>query len=178
MVDEPLLSGVTEGLQRSFHFSRNQMAENQPAVSSTSTAVALSITARLAVPMSEFTFTHSRSSGPGGQNVNKVNSRVTLRWFPRGCTTLPIEVITRFCQSQANQLTVEGEWITHSDRFRDQHKNHEDCLIKLAALLRAAAAPPKPRRPTKPSAGANRRRLVDKKQRQETKAQRRPPSID
>jgi ribosome-associated protein len=135
----------------------------------------LEITSRLRIPFREFSWSVARSSGPGGQNVNKVNSKVILRWSPRDSAGLPSEVLARFLGRYGSRLTEGGELIVASERFRDQPKNRADCLEKLAALLRSVAVPPKVRRATKPSLGSKRRRLVDKKQRSQTKQRRRRP---
>lgn len=135
----------------------------------------LEVTPRLRIPVREFAWSVARSSGPGGQNVNKVNSKVILRWSPRESTGLPADVLTRFLGRYGSRLTEDGELIITSERSRDQPKNRTDCLEKLTELLRTIAVPPKVRRPTKPSAGSKRRRLADKQQRSQTKQGRRTP---
>lgn len=135
----------------------------------------LEITSRFRIPFREFSWSVARSSGPGGQNVNKVNSKVILRWSPRETIGLPADVLNRFLSRYGSRLTEDGELIVASERFRDQPKNRADCLEKLAALLRSVAVPPKVRRATKPSLGSKRRRLADKKQRSQTKQGRRRP---
>ncbi len=135
----------------------------------------LEITSRLRIPLREFSWSVARSSGPGGQNVNKVNSKVILRWSPRETMGLSADVLTRFLSRYGSRLTEDGELIVASERFRDQPKNRADCLEKLAAMLRSVAVPPKVRRATKPSLGSKRRRLADKKQRSQTKQGRRRP---
>ena len=92
-----------------------------------------------------------RSSGPGGQNVNKVNSKAVLRWSLAENTSLSSGVRLRIMTKLASQLTVLGEIVITSDRFRDQIRNREDCLEKFEILLKSAAAHPKSRRKTKPS---------------------------
>ena len=105
-----------------------------------------------------------------------MNSKVILRWSPRETGGLPDDVLARFLSRYGSRLTEAEELIVTSERFRDQPKNRADCLEKLAALIRSVAAPPKVRRPTKPSLGAKRRRLADKQQRSQTKQSRRRPS--
>lgn len=138
----------------------------------------LNVTARLRIPFREFRWSVARSSGPGGQNVNKVNSKVILRWSPKETSHLPVDVLARFLTRYASRLTDEGELIISSDRSRDQPKNRAACLDKLAEMIRAVAVPPKVRRPTKPSAGSKRRRLAEKQQRSQTKQGRRKPAVD
>jgi ribosome-associated protein len=138
-------------------------------------AGSLPVTSHLAVPLSELSWRVARSSGPGGQNINKVNSKVILRWKPAETAGLPADVVTRFLSRYRARLTESGELIVACDRFRDQPKNRADCLERLAAMIRAVARPPKPRRPSKPTAGSQRRRLADKRLRSEKKARRQSP---
>lgn len=133
----------------------------------------LIVTAQIRIPQAEFQYRYSRSSGPGGQNVNKVNSKVTLRWSPGKSPSLPDDVRQRFLSQYASRLTNDGELLVVSQRFRDQERNEADCLEKLAAMLRAVAVPPKRRRPTKPTRGAKERRLQNKSQHAQKKRQRR-----
>lgn len=138
----------------------------------------LNVTARLRIPVREFRWSVARSSGPGGQNVNKVNSKVILRWSPKETSDLPEDVLARFLARYESRLTENGELIVSSDRSRDQPKNRADCLGKLADMIRSVAVAPKVRRPTKPSAGSKRRRLAAKQQRSQTKQSRRKPADD
>ena len=131
----------------------------------------------LAIPLSEFEFTFMRSSGPGGQNVNKVNSKARLRWPVKDSPSLDEAVKRRFLAKNARRLTSEGELIITSQRYRDQPKNVADCLEKLRELLLEAASPPKRRRRTKPSRASKERRLKGKRERSERKERRRPPSF-
>lgn len=134
----------------------------------------LSITTKITIPDEELRFTFSRSSGPGGQNVNKVNSKAMLHWQPYNSVALPDDVRHRFMERYATRLTNEGDIVITSQQYRDQPKNIEDCLEKLRLMIVEVLVPPKKRRPTKPTKGSQRRRLNDKKQRSETKAGRRP----
>lgn len=110
----------------------------------------------------EVSFRYSRSSGPGGQNVNKVNSKVTLEWHP-DTSSLPKEILSRFTTRFSGKLTDEGKLQLNSDRFRDQKRNKEDCLEKLFELLSQVLVPPKKRKRTKPSRGMIEKRLTSKK---------------
>ena len=128
----------------------------------------------LHIPDDELVFTYARSGGPGGQNVNKVASKATLRWSVLANTTIPLPVRDRLRQQQANRITVEGELVIHGQRYRDQPRNAEDCLERLRAMIAEARHVPTPRRPTRPTRGSKRRRLADKKANSERKQQRRP----
>jgi ribosome-associated protein len=138
----------------------------------------LEVTPRLRIPVREFRFSVARSSGPGGQNVNKVNSKVILRWTPRESPSLPPDVLARFLARYSSRLTEDGELIIASEKSRDQPKNRLDCLAKLASMIRSVAVAPKVRRATKPSAGSKRRRLAEKKERSQTKQGRKRPAME
>ncbi len=136
----------------------------------------LRITRTIQIPETELSWTFARSGGPGGQNVNKVASKAVLRWSVVGSPSLPEEVKARFLAAQKWRITNEGELVLSSQRFRDQERNRQDCLEKLADLVRRATIKPKPRRPTKPSRGARENRLKGKKRRSQVKSLRRAPS--
>lgn len=124
------------------------------------------------LPYEELEFQFSRSSGPGGQNVNKVNSKALLRWNPTTNASLPPAVLERFLALYRNKFTTEGELLLQSDRHRDQKRNQEDCLEKLRELILRVALPPKKRKPTKPTFTARKKRLSGKRLRGETKRNR------
>jgi ribosome-associated protein len=128
---------------------------------------------RITIPDDELRFSFSRSGGPGGQNVNKVNSKATLHWNPAASTALPDDVRGRFLARFASRLTNEGYVVITSQESRDQPKNIDSCVAKLHAMIAEVLKPPKRRRPTKPTKGSKLRRLKEKKQRSETKAGRR-----
>ncbi len=115
-----------------------------------------------------------RSSGPGGQNVNKVATAVQLRLDLSGASTLPPQVRERAARLAGRRLTQDGVLVITARRFRTQERNRQDALDRLVALLRRAATPQTPRRPTRPSAAARRRRLAAKAHRATLKQQRRP----
>ena len=132
----------------------------------------LRVSPRITIPPGEFEFSYVRSSGPGGQNVNKVNSTAVLRWDARRSTALPPDVRERFEAKFSSRLTTEGQLVISSQRYRDQGRNAEDCLYKLREMLASVAVPPRRRRATKPSRAAVARRL-DSKQAQSRKKQTR-----
>jgi len=122
----------------------------------------LIVNSRIQIPLSELDFSFARSGGPGGQNVNKVNSKAVLRWAVVVTDSLPYDVKARFLEKFANRLTAENEIIVTSQKFRDQNRNVDDCLEKLRAMIESVAERPTPRRPTKPSYSSTQKR-VDKK---------------
>lgn len=133
---------------------------------------------RLSVPRSEFAFEFARSGGPGGQNVNKVNSKATLRWRPAESPSLSPLLKSRVLRLAANRLNAEGELVITSQKTRDQGRNIDDCLEKLKLLLLDALNPPAPRRPSRPTLGSQRRRVEDKQRRGATKKLRQKPDLD
>ena len=114
-----------------------------------------------------------RASGPGGQNVNKVSSAVQLRFDLSRSRSLPEDVRARLARLSGRRLTRDGVIVIVAQRFRTQERNRQDALDRLVALVRRAAAPPIPRRATKPSPAAKRRRLEAKARRAVVKEQRR-----
>jgi ribosome-associated protein len=137
---------------------------------------ALRITPALQIPAAELRFTFDRSPGPGGQNVNKVNTRAELRFDVATSPSLTEEDRHRLLAGLGPRLTQAGLLIVRSSRFRSQKRNQDDCLAKLADLLSVQLAPPPPvRRPTRPHRGAVARRLEGKRRRSESKALRRHP---
>ena len=114
-----------------------------------------------------------RASGPGGQNVNKVSSAVQLRFDLSGSRSLPQDLRERLARLAGRRLTRDGVIVIIAQRYRTQERNRQDALDRLVALIRRAAAPPTPRRPTKPSRAAKERRLEAKARRAAVKQQRR-----
>jgi ribosome-associated protein len=134
---------------------------------------ALQVSARILIPEEELHFTFARSSGPGGQNVNKVNSKATLHWNPSLSAALPDDVRARFLTKYAGRITNDGHVVIISQESRDQPKNIALCLDKLRNLIAGVLTVPKKRRPTKPTKGSKQRRLSAKKQRSDVKSGRR-----
>lgn len=133
------------------------------------------VTSRLTIPAAELAFSFARSSGPGGQNVNKVNSKAVLRWNVGASSALSEAVRERFQRKYGTRVNEKGELVLSSDRYRDQGRNVTDCLSKLREMLRAVAAPPRRRIPTKTPKGAKESRLRTKREVSEKKSRRRPP---
>ncbi len=118
---------------------------------------------------------YARSGGPGGQNVNKVNSKAIAR-----ISLAEIEGLSQaeaeFARSRlAGRLTNEGELIVQAEEERDQARNKEAALARLGALVQGAAKIPKARKPTKPTRASRERRLAAKRERSESKGLRRRP---
>lgn len=138
----------------------------------------LSVNPNIQIPLSELQFSFARSGGPGGQNVNKVNSKALLRWSILTSPSLPEAVRARFLAKFANRLTAEGILILVSQRYRDQTSNCEDCLEKLKEMILSVAERPIPRRPTKPTFGSKQRRVEAKKGNSLKKQRRRAPGVE
>lgn len=139
---------------------------------------ALEVTDTLSIPRNEFRFEFARSGGPGGQNVNKVNSKAVLRWTPSASPSLPSAVRDRLLRAVSSRLTRDGELLITSQLTRDQGRNIDDCLDKLRLLVLAAARPPKARRPSRPTLASKKRRVEAKIRRSGTKQLRRKPEHD
>lgn len=129
----------------------------------------LEVDSRIRIPFEEFEFSFARSSGPGGQNVNKVSSKAILRWPAAASPSLPPDVRDRLVARYANRITGAGDLILSSQRFRDAGRNVTDCLEKLREMLQAVSRAPKRRRPTRPSRSSVRRRLETKKRQSQKK---------
>ena len=138
----------------------------------------LPVSRSIRIPLAEFDFTHARSSGPGGQNVNKVNSKVQLRWNLSASKSLPARTLQRFQTLNRRRINSEGVFQISSQRFRDQSRNKTDCLERLRELILTAHAVPKQRKPTRVPRSAHVRRLDEKRRRSATKSQRRKPRLD
>ncbi len=123
------------------------------------------------VPESEYSFSYSRSAGAGGQNINKLNTKVTLIWNINE-TSLNSRVLERFRNSFGQFITNDGVFKVTSQRYRTQSKNKKDCLEKLKEMLNSVRSEPKKRKKTKPKKAAIEKRLKDKKSKSDIKKSR------
>ena len=123
------------------------------------------VTERIRLAESELSFSFIRSSGPGGQNVNKVATAVQLRFNAAGSPSLPERVKARLVKIAGRRLTSEGILIIEARRFRTRERNRADALERLVALIRKAAKTEKKRRPTRPTKAAKQARLDEKNRR-------------
>lgn len=142
---------------------------------STEAARRLVVNSSIWLPADEIRFRFVRSSGPGGQRVNKVSTKAVLRWDLAANVTLPREVKARFMKRFGNRITGEGHLLITSERYRDQRRNAEDCRQKLSRMLSMAAIEVKPRKKTGPSLSSRRRRLHEKRAKASKKELRRSP---
>ncbi len=127
----------------------------------------------LIIPAHELSFVATRASGPGGQNVNKVASKVELRFELGKTKVLSNEVKERLQKIASRYLHEDGSLRIVSQKTRDQSRNLEEAKTKLVGIILKALVPPKPRIPTKPSFAAKQRRLKEKRQTSSKKNDRR-----
>ena len=134
---------------------------------------ALRISPRLELPAAEFSLRFSRSSGPGGQNVNKVETRVELRFAICASKTLSEAQKERLLSQLASRLTRRGELIVAAENHRERGRNLEQARLRMAEILAGALQVPRVRKASKPTHGSKKRRLEAKRQRSERKRERR-----
>ena len=128
---------------------------------------------QVTIPAAELRVSFARSGGPGGQNVNKVETKVELRWNPADSAVLLGETRDRVLEGLGRKLTTDGDLIVTSSRTRDQMRNREDAEEKLGRMVARSLQKAKPRRRTRPSRRSVEERLQDKKQRGRIKETRR-----
>jgi ribosome-associated protein len=123
------------------------------------------VTDTISIDESELSESFVRSSGPGGQNVNKLSTAVQLRFDVRRSPSLPNDVAIRLYRIAGQRMTKDGVLVITAQRHRTQERNRADARERLIAMIREAATPPAPRRPTKPPKASRRERLESKKRR-------------
>jgi ribosome-associated protein len=135
----------------------------------------LFITPNLTLPESELHEDFVRAPGPGGQHVNKASTAVQLRFQAARSPSLPEAVRRRLLATAGARATSEGEIVIQASRFRSREQNRQDARRRLVELIRRAAARPRKRKPTQPTAASRRRRLNAKRQRAQLKKSRKRP---
>lgn len=133
---------------------------------------ALRIVDDLELPNNELHLSFARSGGPGGQNVNKVETKAILRFDIQGSRTLGTEDKQTLTSRLASRLTSGGEIVVQAGRYRERERNIEDARERLARLLRTALSKPRVRKPTHPGRASRERRLAGKRRRSQQKQAR------
>jgi ribosome-associated protein len=134
---------------------------------------ALVVTAAIRIPLREIRFAFIRASGPGGQHVNRSATAVQLRFDVANSPSLPAEVKKRLGQLAGSRISKEGVLVIEAQEHRSQKRNREESLLRLARLLRLAAAKKPVRHATRPTGASVRRRLEAKKRHSRIKQTRR-----
>lgn len=135
----------------------------------------LQINEEIVIPAELIKVSAVRSSGPGGQNVNKVSTCIELRFNPRQFSGLPEDVVERLLEAARNRLDAEGCIIVTSQKYREQYRNLLDAYSRLKNMIEKALQPPKIRRPTAPTRAARQKRVAGKRMHSSKKATRRRP---
>ena len=133
----------------------------------------LVINSGIIIPAAEIVLSYARSAGPGGQNVNKVNSKAVLRWNVSQTGSLPSAAKNRFLERYSTRINQAGEVVLASDQHREQLRNVSECYEKLRQLILAILVAPRPRIKTRPSRGSVERRLQKKQIKSKRKQMRR-----
>ena len=133
----------------------------------------IEITPEILIDENEIHFDFVRSSGPGGQHVNKVATAAQLRWNARQSNAISGAVFTRLKKVAGRRLSAEGVLMIHASRFRSQERNRQDAMDRFIQLMRRAVEKPKPRRKTRPTKASKERVLAAKKHRSRIKETRR-----
>ena len=133
----------------------------------------IKITDQLAIDENEIRYDYIQSSGPGGQNINKVATAVQLRFDVRRSPSLPEDVRLRLERLAGKRLSEDGVLIIEAHRYRTQEHNRQDAIDRLVAMVRRATEKPKPRKKTRPTAESRQKRLDEKRRRGEIKSLRR-----
>lgn len=129
----------------------------------------------ITIPADQIEISAVRSSGPGGQNVNKVATCIELRFKPFDCPQLSMSVINRLMVIAGNRVDSENTIIITSQKYREQYRNLDDACTKLKEMIIKALKPPKPRRPTRPTKSSVEKRITRKKQAGQKKSLRQKP---
>jgi ribosome-associated protein len=138
----------------------------------------LTVRPGVVIPGHELSMSVARAGGPGGQHVNKLSTKVVLRWSVRDSAVLRDDQRERLLKQLATRLTKEGQLVVAADGDRSQLANRAAARVRLAEMVRQGLHVPKKRRATKPTRGSQRRRLKAKKERKDVKQGRGRPSMD
>lgn len=134
------------------------------------------ITKSISLDENEIHESYVRGSGPGGQHVNKTSSAVQLRFDAANSPSIPDDVRERLLRLAGSRCTADGVIMIEARRYRSQDRNRVDALERLKSLIQKAAAPPVPRKKSKPSRTAKKKRVDEKRRRSETKRLRKGPT--
>ena len=138
----------------------------------------IQISPRIVIDENDLEFEFLRSSGPGGQNVNKVETAVRLRFQFLKCESLPLEVRVRMKQLAGSRVDSEGSLLLLARSKRTQEGNKQDAIKRLVELIRQALVVPKKRRETKPTKSSQVKRVESKRKHSQNKSLRRGPSAN